>query len=75
MPGTMRDRLHYITRHPEDHFVFFDSERGSVEGTRLLLEHGANIDAETNKGETPLQLALKVEHREMVEFLSGLGAK
>jgi ankyrin repeat protein len=51
------------------------SSKGSVEGTRLLLEHGAIIDAENKKGETPLQVALKAKHHEMVEFLSGLGAK
>jgi ankyrin repeat protein len=47
--------------------------KGSVEGTRLLLEHGANIDAENNKGETPFQVAMKEGHHEMVEFLWGLG--
>ena len=31
----------------------------NVEGTRLLLEHGAIMDAEDNKGRTPLQLALQ----------------
>jgi hypothetical protein len=48
---------------------------GSVEGTRLLLEHGANTDAENNKGETPFQVALEEGHREMVEFLWGLGTE
>jgi ankyrin repeat protein len=36
------------------------SRQGTVEGTRLLLKHGAIIDAEDNMGRTPLQLA--VEH-------------
>jgi ankyrin repeat protein len=49
--------------------------KGSVEAARLLLENGANIDAENNKGETPLQVALEAKHHEMIEFLSGLGAK
>ena len=34
------------------------SSGGTVEGTRLLLKHGAIIDAEDNDGKTPLQLAL-----------------
>ena len=32
---------------------------GTVECTRLLLKHGAIIDAEDNQGKTPLQLALE----------------
>jgi len=46
---------------------------GSVEVTRLLLEHGANIDAENNMGDTPFLVALEAEHHEMVEFLWGYG--
>jgi hypothetical protein len=32
-------------------------DKGTVEGTRLLLKHGAIIEAEDNEG-TPLQVAL-----------------
>ena len=46
---------------------------GSVEATRLLLDHGASIDAENNRGETPFQVALEKGHHEVVEFLWGLG--
>ena len=45
------------------------SGRWSVERTRMLLEHGASIDAENNKGETAFQVALEEGHHEMVEFL------
>ena len=48
---------------------------GTVEGAHLLLDHGANIDAENNEGKTPLQLASEAGYLEMVEFLSGRGAK
>ena len=51
------------------------TRRGTVEVSRLLLDHGANIDAENNEGKTPLQSALEAEYHEMVEFLSGWGAK
>jgi ankyrin repeat protein len=61
--------LHHSSFRSEDRYTF--SGRGSVEGARLLLEHGASIDAVNNKGETPLQVALKVGHDEMVEFLRG----
>ena len=59
--------LHHLS------FCDFDSERGSVDGTCLLLEHGANIDAENNKGETPFLVALEAGHYEMAGFLWGLG--
>jgi ankyrin repeat protein len=48
---------------------------GTVEGSHVLLDRGANIDAENNEGKTPLQLALEAGYHEMVEFLSGRGAK
>ncbi|KAH9990939.1 ankyrin repeat-containing domain protein [Russula vinacea] len=35
------------------------SYRGTSEGIRLLLKHGANMDAEDDQGRTPLQLALE----------------
>ena len=46
---------------------------GTVQGTRVLLEHGANIDAENNQGDTSFLLALEAGHHEMAEFLWGLG--
>jgi len=48
---------------------------GTVEGSRLLLDYGADINAEDNEGKTPLRVALEAGRHEMVEFLSGLGAK
>ena len=47
---------------------------GTVEATHLLLEHGAEIDAEDNKGRTPLQLALMYGRDEMARVLSEHGA-
>jgi ankyrin repeat protein len=51
------------------------TRNGTVEGSCLLLDCGANIDAENNEGETPPQLALQAGYLEMAEFLSGRGAK
>lgn len=68
--------LHHSSQRRPDRFLDF-TLMGSVEGTRLLLEHasGANIDsdAENNKGETPFQVAMAGGRHEMVVFLWGLG--
>jgi len=47
----------------------YGSTKWTVEGARLLLKHGADIDAK-DKGRTPLQLALTHGHGEMARFLS-----
>jgi hypothetical protein len=47
---------------------------GTVEGTRLLLKHGANIDAKDNVDRTSLQLALAYGRDEIARFLSEHGA-
>ncbi|KAH9954666.1 ankyrin repeat-containing domain protein [Russula dissimulans] len=64
--------------HTPLHFSAFSHQlgtRGTVKGSRLLLEHGADIHAEDNEGKTPLQLALEHDRREMAEFLLGMGAR
>jgi ankyrin repeat protein len=48
--------------------------RGRVESTHLLLKHGAIIDAEDNKGRTPLQLALKYGRDNIATYLKEHGA-
>ena len=48
--------------------------RRHLDVARLLLEHGANIDAENNEGNTSFQLALEAGHHEMAGFLWGLGS-
>jgi ankyrin repeat protein len=47
---------------------------GTVEGTRLLLKHGAIMDIEDNEGRTPLQLALEHGRQDIVTCLSEHGA-
>jgi len=64
--------LHYSSWWEKDYFA---PRHGTVESSRLLLDHGADINAENNEGKTPLRVALEAGHHEMVEFLSGLGAK
>jgi ankyrin repeat protein len=47
----------------------------TIEGPRLLLKHGASIDAEDNEEKTPRQVALEGGQDEIAEFLLGCGAK
>ena len=47
----------------------------SLDVLRLLLEHGADLDAEDKDGKTPLQLSLDRGHDEVTQFLSGYSSK
>ena len=44
--------------------------RSVIKTAKLLLDHGANLQAENDKGETPFQVALKRGEREIVDILS-----
>ena len=48
--------------------------QGTVEGTRLLLKHGAIVDAEDDEGRTPLQLALEHGREDIATCLREHGA-
>jgi len=48
------------------------SEDGHLEVARVLIEHGADRDAEDNEERTPFRVAL---NRDMVELLSDHGSK
>ena len=48
--------------------------QGTVEGTRLLLKHGAIIDAEDNRRRTALQLALEHGREDIATCLKEHGA-
>ena len=45
------------------------------EQIKFLLEHGADVDAQNELGQTPLILAANVGHYEAVEMLIRQGAK
>jgi len=61
--------LHYSSRRE----CYGSSTYGTVEGSRLLLEHGAKMEVEDNEGKTSLQVALEAGRDDMVELLSSLG--
>ena len=48
--------------------------QGTVEGTCVLLKHGAIMDVEDNEGRTPLQLALEHGREDIVTCLKEHGA-
>ena len=48
---------------------------GYTTSCRLLLEHGADVDAVDTKGRTPVVLAIHAGHVEAIELLYAWGAK
>ncbi|KAI0279320.1 hypothetical protein BGY98DRAFT_969790, partial [Russula aff. rugulosa BPL654] len=46
-----------------------------VEVVRVLLEHGASVDAEDDEGETPSQIAAASGDDDIMEVLLEYGAK
>jgi hypothetical protein len=51
------------------------SHWGAVEVARILLEHGADIQAEDDKGKTPLRVAEEQKHNKLINLLLEYGAK
>ena len=48
--------------------------RGNIEGVKLLIEYGVDIDAKTSSLETPLQFAAKSNQFKVVKLLLEYGA-
>jgi len=49
--------------------------RGNKDLVELLIQNGADVNAKSGQGETPLALAEQREHREIVKLLQKHGAK
>jgi len=45
------------------------SQNGHIDCVKLLVQHGAEVETCTNKGETPLYWAVGNGHIEVVQFL------
>ena len=46
-----------------------------LDALRVLLEHGADFNAEDKDGKTPLQLSLEAGHEEVTQLLSLYSSK
>jgi serine/threonine protein kinase len=49
-------------------------DRGELDVARVLIDAGANVNAESDSGETPLDVAVLLHSRNMVELLISEGA-
>jgi len=54
------------------HVAAWHGQRQAVE---MLLAHGAEVNAKTSDGQTPMDVALDLGHRELVQFLSSAGGE
>ena len=52
-----------------------EKENGKIDIVRLFLEHGASVDVKNGAGETPLDVAAREGHYEIVKLLSEYRAK
>lgn len=49
--------------------------KGRIEIAKVLCNAGADINAKTDKGETPLALAIEVKKPDLIDYLKSKGAK
>ena len=81
MAGRRCMTLQVKNEKPKMHFccfvftTFILLENGHILVALVLLKNGANVNAETNDGETPLSLAKKYDHARMAELLKANGAQ
>lgn len=62
--------LHLLSMHP-----FIPSQNVAAMVTDLLIQHGANVNAVNNKGQTPMKVALSNHNNDMVFILQNRGGK
>ncbi|MEE4215617.1 MAG: ankyrin repeat domain-containing protein [Bacteroidales bacterium] len=55
--------------------LFWAVEDNNEELVSFLIKHGANVNARSNKGKTPLSIATEAGYKEIAEILKSGGAK
>ncbi|MEE4214466.1 MAG: ankyrin repeat domain-containing protein [Bacteroidales bacterium] len=55
--------------------LFWAVESGNEKLVSFLVEHGAKVNARSNKGKTPLSIATEAGYKNIVEVLKSTGAK
>lgn len=58
----------------KDHFTLLQvaARQGSVEMAKFLIQHGADVTAISDNGDTALKIAIANDHPEMVAYLQSL---
>jgi ankyrin repeat protein len=64
----------YVCKHRGSSAIMIASKYGHIEIIRLLIQYGADIDAQNHQGQTSLMLASKYGHKECVQLLLEKGA-
>jgi len=73
--------FHFVGRilsggdHPTSTPLMSAASNNQVEAVRILLDHGADVNAETWFGSTALKIAQKTGHKELAALLKARGAK
>ncbi len=55
--------------------LFWAVEKNNEETVRFLIKHGANVNAKSGKGKTPLSIATEAGYTEIADILKNKGAK
>jgi ankyrin repeat protein len=55
--------------------LMFAAKRGSVEGVRLLLDKGVDVNVKTKDGNSALKIAVKKGYTDIADLLRKAGAK
>ena len=55
--------------------LHFCAQSGFVEGAKLLISHGASINIQSRKRETPLLIAVQYDQFDMVKYLIEIHAE
>lgn len=55
--------------------LMFAAMRGDVESVKNLIDARADVNSKTTDGETPFQIAIELEYKEIINILKKAGAK